>query len=75
MCELLLGMVQGSILGPLLCAIYVSPLFDTEYLLACANDNYIPILGDNITSVVRHGELSEANNKMATRFKLSSEQE
>ena len=39
---ILLGTVQGSILGPVLYSIYVSPLFDLEYLLAFADDNYIP---------------------------------
>ena len=35
------GTVQGSILGPVLCAIFVSPLSDLENLTLFANDNYI----------------------------------
>ena len=39
---LLLGTVQGSILGPILYAIYVSPLFDKFCMLAFADDTFIP---------------------------------
>ena len=40
--DLLSGTVQGSILGPVLYAIFVSPLFDVELVLAFADDNFIP---------------------------------
>jgi hypothetical protein len=40
--DLLQGTIQGSILGLILYAIFVSPLFDVEYFLAFADDNYIP---------------------------------
>ena len=40
--DLLLGTVQGSILGPILYAIFVSPLFDIEEFDAFADDTYIP---------------------------------
>ena len=40
--DLFLGTVQGSILGPVLYALFVSPLSDIEYLLTYADDNYIP---------------------------------
>ena len=36
------GTIQGSILSPMLYAIYVSPLLDVEYFLAFSDDNYIP---------------------------------
>ena len=39
--DLLLGTVQGSILGPVLYAIFVSPLFDLEGLDAFADDKFI----------------------------------
>ena len=38
--DLLLGTVQGSVLGPVLYAIFISPLFDLEDLSAFADDNY-----------------------------------
>ena len=38
--NLLLGTVQGSILGPILYAAFVWPIFDLEFLLAFANDNF-----------------------------------
>ena len=37
--DLLLGTVQGSVLGPVLYAIFISPLFDLEDLSAFADDN------------------------------------
>jgi hypothetical protein len=49
MCNLLLVTVQGSILGPLPYAIYVTPQFDDEHLLAFAAGRYIPKFGDSIT--------------------------
>jgi hypothetical protein len=39
--DLLLGTVQRSILGPILYALYISPLFDLEFMLTFADDNYI----------------------------------
>ena len=39
--ELVGGTVQGSILGPILYAIYVSPLFDLHNLTNFADDNFI----------------------------------
>ena len=38
--DLLLGTVQGSVLGPVLYAIFVSPLFDIEPILAFADDSF-----------------------------------
>ena len=40
--DLLLGTVQGSILGPVLYAIFVSPIFDIADLSAFADDTFIP---------------------------------
>ena len=39
--DLLLGTVQGSVLGPILYAIFVSPIFDIVLLLSFADDSYI----------------------------------
>ena len=52
MYDLLLGTVQGSILGPLLYAIFVAPLSNIEPLLTFADDNYIPRFGSSIEIVV-----------------------
>ena len=35
------GTIQGSRLGPILYAIYVSPLFDLEKMINYADDNFI----------------------------------
>jgi retron-type reverse transcriptase len=35
------GTVQGSILGTILCAIYVSPIFDLKKMTKFANVNHI----------------------------------
>ena len=40
--DLHLGTVQGSILGPVLYAIFVSPVFDIAELSAFADDTFIP---------------------------------
>jgi hypothetical protein len=40
--DLFLGMVQGSILGPILYAIFVSPLWDLIPCLSFADDSYLP---------------------------------
>ena len=39
--ELSCGIIQGSILGPILYAIYVSPLFDLAKLTNFADDNFV----------------------------------
>jgi hypothetical protein len=38
---LLLGTVQGSILGPVLYAIFVSPMFDIDFFLSFTDDTFI----------------------------------
>ena len=37
------GIVQGSILGPTLYAIFISPLFEVENLTCFADDNFLTI--------------------------------
>ena len=49
--DLLLGTVQGSVLGPVLYAIFVSPLFDIVPVLSFADDSY------NISSNVNKNQL------------------
>ena len=40
MFDVLHGTVQGSVLGPVLYAIFVSPMFDLEDMSSFADDNY-----------------------------------
>jgi hypothetical protein len=40
--DLLLGTLQGSILGLVLYAIFVTPMFDIDFFLSFANDTCIP---------------------------------
>jgi hypothetical protein len=49
--DLLLGTVQGSVLGPVLYAIFVSPLFDIVPVLSFADDSY------NISTNVNKNQL------------------
>ena len=58
MFDLLLGTVQGSILGPILYAIFVSPMFDLCGLLAFADDNYIPRCNKNLQILIADMERS-----------------
>jgi hypothetical protein len=50
--DLLLGTVQGSILGPVLYAIFVSPMFDLEELSAFADDTFIPMSNTSLTKLI-----------------------
>ena len=56
MFDLLLGTVQGSILGPVLYAIFVAPLFDIADLSSFADDTYIPRWDSSLESLIRNIE-------------------
>jgi hypothetical protein len=56
--DILLRTVQGSILGPVLYAIYMSPLCDIEFLLTFADDNYIPKFDSSIEKLKTEMQLS-----------------
>ena len=58
--NLLLGTVQGSILGPVLYAIYISPVFDLEQLFAFADDKFVPKIGEIKEDLVKDMENSLA---------------
>jgi hypothetical protein len=47
------GTIQGSILGPILYAIFVSPLFDVEKLSNYADDNYVVKWNTNIEALIK----------------------
>ena len=50
--DLLLGTVQGSILGPVLYAIFVSPIFDIADLSAFADDKYVQKLNVSLAKLI-----------------------
>jgi hypothetical protein len=50
--DLLLGTAQGSILEPVLCTIFVSPLFDTADFPAFANDILIPKYNNSLSLLI-----------------------
>ena len=56
--DLLLGTVQGSVLGPVLYAMFVSPLFDIVPVLAFADDSYRVESGSGKTELVNNMEES-----------------
>jgi hypothetical protein len=55
--DILLGTVQGSILGPYLHAIFVAPLFDLEFFFAFADDTFIPRIVQNQVFLLRNSYL------------------
>ena len=46
------GTIQGSILGPILYAIFVSPLFDLKKLSNYADDSYIVKKNANLEALI-----------------------
>ena len=51
------GTIQGSILGPILFALFTSPLCDIiEKLIAYADDNYIISIGDTLAASIYTSE-------------------
>ena len=52
------GTVQGSILGPLLYALFVSPLFDLAKMTLFADDNYIIRRGKQLSVLVNQMRLT-----------------
>ena len=59
--DVLLGTVQGSVLGPVLYAIFISPLFDLEDLSAFADDNYAIKIDRDLTALKISMENTIAN--------------
>jgi hypothetical protein len=56
--DLLLVTIHGSVLGPILCAIFVCSLFDLEMLLAFADYILIPSDGVSNNEIIRDMERS-----------------
>ena len=46
------GTIQGSILGPVLYAIFVSPLFDLQSLINFADDNFCVIWNRDLARLI-----------------------
>ena len=46
------GTIQGSILGPVLYAIFVSPLFDIQSLINFADDNFCVIWNRDLARLI-----------------------
>jgi hypothetical protein len=63
----LLGTVQGSILGPVLYAIFVSPLSEIEFLLNFADYNFIPRFNN-----CREALITDVQNSLQTITKWPS---
>jgi hypothetical protein len=59
--NLLLGTVQGSILGPIFYAIFVAPLLDLEYLEGFADDMFITRSGRDLKTLTSDMEFSLDN--------------
>jgi hypothetical protein len=58
----MLETVQGYILGPILNAIYVTPMFDKFVLLAFADDTFIPKWTKSIPSLIDSMEKNNRSN-------------
>jgi hypothetical protein len=54
--NLLLGTVQSSNLGPVLYAMFVSPLFDVKYFFAFEDNTFIPRNGLTQNDVTKEGK-------------------
>ena len=74
--DLLLGTIQGSILGPILYAIFVAPMFDLESLLSFTDDSYVTKWNKSISELIKDMEKSlEAITKWLRQSGLKVNQE
>jgi hypothetical protein len=74
--DLLLGTVQGSVLGPVLYAIFVSPLFDIIPVLSFADDSYNIVRNKDKNELIKDMEKSlEAITKWLRKSGLKVNQE
>ena len=47
-----IGTIQGSILGPILYALFIRPLYNIEKMTTFADDNYVVVTGDNKETIL-----------------------
>ena len=52
------GTIQGSVLGPVLYAIFVSPIFDLTNLTNFADDNYVIVINAHVNDLIVNIEKS-----------------
>jgi hypothetical protein len=72
--DFLMGTVQGSILSPMLYAIFVSQIFDLEFMFGLADHNYVPqVICAIPKSIKSFGESPTINHLMAKRFGSSGQ--
>jgi hypothetical protein len=64
------GTVQGSVLGPILNAIFVSPLFDLTHITNLADANFVVIWNNQVSDVILD---LERELEMAQRFRSLSQ--
>jgi hypothetical protein len=70
-----LGSVQGSILGPVLPVIFVSPILDVRDMFAFADDSFIPLWYNSLSGLIVNMEkFSRDNHKVAKAIWSQSQQ-
>jgi len=63
------GTVQGSVLGPLLFAIFIAPMFELENVASFADDSYLGARSDNLVELM--AKISRSSTNLTHWFKSS----
>ena len=68
-----IGTIQGSILGPILYALFIRPLYNLEKITTFADDNYaVESHKNKNTALEELGKKTSKNYQMAKRLRLKS---